>query len=304
MKQHNGVIVVFLGPAVLCFALVFFYPVVRTFLMSFFYVPTVTDRLVNWEYVGFTNYSKLFQSKMFVQSLLNIFNIWLWGGIAVFTIALFFATLLTSGYRGKSFYRAAIYLPNVVSAVAMATMWIQYAFNSKYGLFHTVFSLLGLDTFAAFQWTSPDNQFLAMTIAYSFGMVGYFLLIFMAGMEKIPSDYYEAATIEGASIGQRFSKITLPLMRGVLKSGIVMWSVTSIAFFIWSMMFSPLDADVGTITPMVYMYNLVFGRNLTLTDPRLLNAGAGAAVGVLMTLLTIVIFALSNAIIRDKKVHY
>ena len=304
MKPKHTMIVAFVTPAMFCFVLVFVYPIVRTVAMSFFYVPTVTDRVAAWEFVGFSNYRKLFESAMFVRSLINIFNIWLWGGIAVFVVAMFFSTLLTSGYRGKSFYRAAIYLPNVVSAIAMATMWIQFAFNSQYGLFHTLFEALGLERWAAFQWTSPDNQFLSMTIAYCFGMVGYYVLIFMAAMDKVPRDFYEAATIEGAGIARQFVCITMPLMRGVLKTAVVMWSVTSIAFFVWSMMFSPLDPDVGTITPMVYMYNLVFGRNLTPTDPRLLNAGAGAAVGVLMTLVTVVVFALTNAVIREKKVHY
>lgn len=239
MKRNRTMMITFLTPALLSFCLVFLYPIIRTIFMSFFYVRTVTDGFGKWEFVALANYAKLFASPMFVQSLENIFNIWLWGGIAVFIVALFFSTLLTSGFKGKSFYRAAIYLPNVVSAVAMATMWIQYAFNSKYGLFHTVFEFLGMEKMAAFQWTSPDNQFLALTLAYCFGMVGYYVLIFMAGIEKIPTDYYEAATLEGANIFKKFIHITLPLMRGVLRSSVVMWSVTSIAFFIWSMMFSP-----------------------------------------------------------------
>ncbi len=272
--------------------------------MSFFYVKTVTDGIGLWEFVGFENYQKLFSSTMFVQSLKNIFNIWFWGGIGVFLIAILFSMILTSGVKGKSFFRAAIYLPNVVSAVAMATMWIQYAFNSKYGLFHTLFGFLGMEKMAAFQWTSPDNQFLAMLLAYSFGMVGYYVLIFMAGIEKIPIDYYEAATLEGANIFKKFRHITLPLMRGVFRTSVVMWSISSVAFFIWSQMFSPLDPDVGTITPMVYMFNLVFGRNLTMSDPRLLNAGAGAAVGVLMTFLILTVFAMVNLLIREKKLEY
>ena len=186
----------------------------------------------------------------------------------------------------------------------MATMWIQYAFNSKYGLFFTVFSALGLEGPANFQWTSPEHQFFAMTLAYSFGMVGYYLLIFMAGIEKIPRDLFEAAMIEGAGIWRKFGTITAPLMRDVLRTGIVMWSLSTVAFFIWSQMFSPLDPDVGTITPMVYMYNLVFGRNITVTDPRLLNAGAGAAVGVLMTIAVLLVFGLVNLVIRKKELNY
>ena len=67
----------------------------------------------------------------------------------------------------------------MVSAVAMATMWIHYVYNSKYGLLKSIFSLLHLDELAAMQWTSPNNIFMALVIAYSFGMVGYFMLIFM-----------------------------------------------------------------------------------------------------------------------------
>ncbi len=304
MKRNNTMMILFLGPALFTFCLVFLYPTIRTVFMSFFYVQTVTDSIGLWEFVGIENYRKLFASTMFVQSLKNIFNIWFWGGIAVFLIAILFSMMLTSGLKGKSFFRAALYLPNVVSAVAMATMWIQYAFNSKYGLFHTFFNFLGMENMAAFKWTSPDHQFFAMVTAYSFGMVGYYVLIFMAGIEKIPIDYYEAATIEGANIFKKFRHITFPLMQGVFRTSIVMWSISSVAFFIWSMMFSPLDPDVGTITPMIYMYNLVFGRNLTMTDPRLLNAGAGAAVGVMMTILILTVFGMVNLLIRDKKLEY
>jgi len=304
MKQNKTMMLLFLTPALLTFSMVFIYPTLRTVFMSFFYVRTVTDSIGMWEFVGMANYGKLLESSMFIQSLKNLFNIWLWGGIGVFLIAILFSMMLTSGVKGKSFYRAAIYLPNVVSAVAMATMWIQYAFNSKYGLFFSLFSSLGLDRLAGFQWTSPDNQFFSMLLAYSFGMVGYYVLIFMAGIEKIPTDYYEAATLEGANMFRQFRHITLPLMVEVFRTSIVMWSISSVAFFIWSQMFSPLDPDVGTITPMVYMYNLVFGRNLTMTDPRLLNSGAGAAVGVMMTLLVLLVFTLVNLIFRDKKLEY
>lgn len=304
MKRDKKMIIMFLTPALFSFLLVFLFPTIRTLLMSFFYVGTVTDSFNIWEFVGIGNYIKLFESRMFIQSLKNIFYIWFYGGIGVFSIALFLSLLLTSGFKGKDFYKAVIYLPNVVSAVAMATMWVQYAFSTKYGLFHSFFSVLGLDTLAAFQWTSPSNQLFSMTLAYCFGMVGYYVLIFIAGIEKIPTSYLEAATLEGAGLFTKFSKITFPLMQGVIRSSIVMWSVTSIAFFIWSMMFSPLDPDVETITPMVYMYNLVFGRNLSVTDPRLLNAGAGAAVGVVMTALTVAIFGLVNLLIRDKKLQY
>ncbi len=304
MKRDKKMIIMFLAPALFSFLLVFLYPTIRTLLMSFFYVGAIADKSSLWEFVGIGNYIGLFKSQMFIQSLKNIFYIWFYGGIGVFIVALFMSLLLTSGYKGKDFFRSVLYLPNVVSAVAMGTMWIHYVFNSSYGLFHKFFSFLGMETLASFQWTSPTNQLFSMTIAYCFGMIGYYVLIFMAGIEKIPTSYIEAATIEGANIFKKFIHITFPLMRGVFKSSIVMWSVTSIAFFIWSKTFSPLDPDFGTITPMIYMYEQVFGRSLGAVDPALLNAGAGAAVGVIMTTLTVTVFGLVNLLLRDKKIQY
>lgn len=305
--KNKQALIVFLLPAVAAFCLVFIYPTVRTLIMSFFYMPAVTDGIAEWEFVGMANYAELAGSPMFARSLKNIFNIWVWGGLGVFAAAALFAVILTTegiGPKEKSFFRAVIYLPNVVSAVAMATMWVHYAFNSKYGLFFSVFSALRLEGAAAFQWTSPENQFFAMTIAYSFGMVGYYLLIFMAGIDKIPRDFFEAATLEGAGVFRKFLTITAPLMRDVLRAGIVMWSISTVAFFIWSQMFSPLSADLGTITPMVYMYDLVFNRSIVPSDPRLLNAGAGAAVGVLMTIAVILVFGSVNLLIRRRELEY
>ncbi len=283
-------LVVFLTPAVLFYLLVFLYPSIRTVVMSFFYVKNVTAAIGTWSFVNLKNYDIILHSRMFLQSLSNIFHIWFFGGIGVFFTATVYAVILTSGVKGKSFFRAILYLPNVITAIAMASMWIHYAFNSKYGLFRTIFQTLGLTKLADFQWTAPEHGLLSMTIAYSFGSVGYFVLILMAGIEKIPTDFYEAATIEGASILKKFTRITMPLILGVMKTGIVLWSISAVTFFLWSQMFSPMDPEIGTVTPMVYMYNATFGRNVIVTNPDLVNAGLGAAVGVIMTIIIIAIF--------------
>ena len=212
-----------------------------------------------------------------------------------------FAIILTSGVKLKSFFRSIIYLPNVVSAVAMATMWIHYIYNSKYGLLKSIFSLFRMEKLAAIQWTSPNNIFIALVIAYSFGMVGYFMLIFMAGIERIPSDFYEAATIDGANIFQQFFYITLPLLTDVIRTNIVLWTINAIGFFVWSQLFSPLIPEPGTITPMVYMYQEVFGGNTVVLER---NVGNGAAVGVILTLIIVLSFIITNILFKDKKIEF
>ena len=300
-KSRLPMIIIFLFPAIFLYGLIFFYPTVKTIVMSFFKMGSISDKMSEWVFNGFGNYNNLLNSQLFMQSLKNIFFIWLIGGIIIFFFALLFAIILTSVVKLTSFFRSIIYLPNVVSAVAMATMWIHYIYNSKYGLLKSIFSLFRMDKLAAIQWTSPNNIFMALVIAYSFGMVGYFMLIFMAGIERIPSDFYEAATIDGANIFQQFFYITLPLLTDVIRTNIVLWTINAIGFFVWSQLFSPLIPEPGTITPMVYMYQEVFGGNTVVLER---NVGNGAAVGVILTLIIVLSFIITNILFKDKKIEF
>ena len=199
-------IVVFLAPAVIMFAIIFLYPIVRTVAMSFFKIEGVTDAVSKWQFSGLANYIKLFNTELFRISMWNIFRIWFFGGIIVMGLALLFAAILTSGIRFKSAFRAIIYMPNVVSAVALATMWLQYVFSPKFGLFKTIGEMLHWQWLAKFQWLDPSHLFIALLVAYCFGMVGYHMLIFASGIERIGADYYEAATLDGANKIQQRSE--------------------------------------------------------------------------------------------------
>lgn len=301
MKKDKKMIVIFLLPAVISYCMIFLYPTVRTTIMSFFHMEYVTAPLSTWEFVGLGNYKRLVNSSLFMQSIKNLAGIWLYGGLFTFFFAVFFSVVLTSGVKKKSFWRAVIYLPNVISAVAMGTMWLQYVLNAKYGLFHNLFSALHIEALANRQWTSPDHIFSSLIIAFSFGSVGYFVLIFMAAIEKIPHDFYEAAMLEGASIRKQFFKITFPLLKDTFASNLVLWTVQVVAFFVWSQVFSPLTPEPGTVTPMVYMYQEVFGSNTVVTER---FVGAGAAVGVILAIIVVLAFFISNVIFKSERLEY
>lgn len=301
MKKNKTMIVVFLAPAVIMFCIIFLYPIVRTIAMSFFKIEGVTDSMSRWQFSGLANYIKLFNTELFRISMWNIFRIWLFGGILVMGLALLFAAILTSGIRFKNAFRAIIYMPNVVSAVALATMWLQYVFSPKFGLFKAAGELLHWEWLAKFQWLDPSHLFVALLIAYCFGMVGYHMLIFASGIERIGMDYYEAATLDGASRVQQFRYITLPLLKGVTKTNITMWSISSAGFFLWSQLFSMVVSNTQTITPVVYMYQNIFGAGNSMTER---NAGIGAAVGVLLSLCVVLIFVVCNKVFKDDDIEF
>lgn len=296
MKQNKKMIICFLTPALISFAAAFLYPICRTVIMSLFKVESVSDSVGLWEFVGFSNFTALAETKIFQVAMLNMLKIWLIGGILVLTVALLFAGILTSGIAGKNIYRAIIYIPNIINAVAMSTMWINYVYNKRFGLLHNFFTWIGADGLAKLDYMNGSLKFVSLLIAFCFGSVGYFMLIFMSGIEQIPGDVFEAATIDGAGKMKQFFTITCPLLKGTFKTCLTFWTVSVVGFFVWSQMWSaPLASEMSTITPFVYMYNVTFG---TMGNAER-NGGLGAAVGVVMALVVLVVFFVVSRLVKD-----
>ncbi len=297
MKKNKTMIVCFILPCLVALAGMYLYPVVRTFLMSFFAIESVTADMSGWTFYGLGNYARIFGSSTYRLAMWNMLRIWLVGGIFTLSFALLFAVILTSGIRFKKFFRAAIYLPNVISAVALATMWIQYIYNSDYGMLNRILGSLGLK---GVKWLGTDMKFWAMLGAFIFGAVGYYMLIFISGIERIPQDLFEAATIDGANKVQQFGRITLPLLKGIIKTNITFWSVHTTAFFLWSKMFSPISTESTTIVPVIYLYDTVFGSQGNAAR----DAGAGAAVGVILAIIIVLVYAVMNGLLRDDDLEF
>ncbi len=297
-KKNRTMIICFLTPALLTYLIMYLYPTIRTVLMSFFEVGSLTQPVSEWSFNGIENYINLFSDALFIKTLENIGKIWLFGGIGSLSVALFLAVILNSGIRFKSFYRAVIYLPNTISAIAMGTMWIQYVYSARYGLLKDIFTFLGLDSLASIQWTSTEYIFSSMLVAYCFGMVGYQMLIFLAGIDSIPQELSEAAVVDGANRFTTFTRITFPLLRGTVRTNITLWTVSTAGFFVWSEVFSPINPDAEVMTPMVYMYMRAFGSGTAATN---IDIGLSAAVGIVLVVIILLSFLVTNLLIKDNK---
>ena len=295
-------IIAFAGPATLIFVATFIYPIIRTIVMSFFSIQEITDATDKWKFNGIGNYISLMETPLYRTSWINLFKIFIIGGVITLGASLLLAVILKSGLHGKRFFQAAIYLPNVISAVAMATMWIQYVFNSSYGFLTNLFKALHLDFLADVQWLDADHKFWALLISYCFGMIGHFMLIWVSGIERIGKDYYEAASIDGANKVGQLLYITLPLLKGIFRTNVIMWSISVSGFFIWSKLFSPISADTSTIVPMVYMYDKLFGAENTGDVVR--DAGTAAAIGVMLCLFIVLVFTVVNRLIKDDDLEF
>ena len=283
----------FIAPAITLFLVFFIYPLIRTAAMSLFAVRAISSPVNTWEFIGFENFRYLSKTT-FPDSVGTLVRIWFICGIIIFFLAMFFAVMLTSGIKGKGFFRSMLYLPNVIPQIAIGYMWTLYVFSSRFGMLKKFFTALGWTKMAEFGWTSPDNMFMSMCVAYIFSNVGYFVLMYMAAIESIPTSMYEAATIDGASKMDQFKSITLPLIGNTLISSITIWTTRVCAFFALSRVF----VAAKTVSPLMYIYDVVFGSESGNTA-----VGVGAAGAVVLTAIVVFVFITSNLIPKNKDIE-
>ena len=185
-------------------------------------------------------------------------------------------------------------MPVVTPMVAVAFVW-KFMYNPQIGTINQIF---GLDV----NWLmNPKTALLAIMIMTIWKDFGYAVVMYMAGLYSLPTDALEAAKVDGANAWQTFRYITLPLLKGVFRTNITMWSVTSVGFFVWSQLFSTVTADTQTITPMVYLYMQIFGAGNSVTER---NSGIGAAVGVMLSVCVVAVFWLCNHLLKDDELEF
>ena len=199
----------FLAPALLLIAVFFFLPVLAALLLSFtdFDIYALGD-LRRLRFVGLENYTQLLQSPLFWTALGNTGYFVLLGGPLSVAVSLGAALLVNARLnRFPGLFRTALFLPVVTTLVAVAVVW-RYLYHPRYGLLNYALSLFGI---APIDWLGDPNWALpAIILMAVWKNFGFNMIIFIAGLQNIPMQLYEAARIDGASAGQQFRHITLP----------------------------------------------------------------------------------------------
>ncbi len=205
----------FAGPALLVIALFFALPVLAALVLSLtdFDIYALAD-LGNLRFVGIDNYVALLANPLFWKALGNTFYFVVVGVPLSIAVSLGAALLLQSKLgRFKPFFRTAFFAPVVTTVVAVAVIW-RYLFHTKYGLVNWGLSGIGVDPI---DWLGDPHWAMPTIILFAvWKNFGYNMIIFIAGLQAIPEDLYEAARIDGASTSSQFRHVTLPLLGPVL----------------------------------------------------------------------------------------
>jgi ABC-type sugar transport system permease subunit len=295
MKTRKRLIVLFLAPASLVYLVFFLIPTVWAFYYSFFHWSGFGQ---NMEFRGFGNYKELFNDPIFLLSLRNTLFILIVGGIIVFTLAFSLTVLVNSGIKGKKLFRAMIFLPNVIATIALTTLWA-FIYNPSFGLFNSLARVVGWEAGATFTFTSMNHIFYSMLVALIWVEVGFFLVLLMAGMDKIPYEYYEAAKLEGANQWQMFTGITVPLLWDVISVAVVLYTIIALKIFEFPYAFSQIQPPKEIYTVGMYLYIMGFGKR----DP-IYRLGYATAIGVVLLICVVVLVLLLRRVMRRETIQY
>jgi multiple sugar transport system permease protein len=249
----NLVAYAFMAGGIACFALFSWYPLVRGIVLAFQQVNFVTDP----EWVGLDNFATLFDDPLFWIAWRNTL---LFTGLALvfgYALPLVIAVLLNELRHLTGFFRVAVYLPVMLPPIVIVLLW-QYFYDPGNGLFNTVLRGLHLPESA---WTqSSSTAMISLVLVSTWSNMGAATLIYLAALQNIPGELYEAAELEGASIWQRLRHVTFPQLRFAMVVLLLLQIVATMQVFIEPYQLTG-TTNPDTITVMVLIYRYAFAVN-------------------------------------------
>lgn len=293
--MRRRLVIAFLGPALILYLGFVVLPAIRAFYYSFFQTSGFKDQ-AHW--VGFGNYVALAGDPIFWMTAVNMLLILFVGGAAVFGFAFLFTILINSGLWGKKLFRALIFMPNIIAVVGLSTFW-SFVFMPRYGLLTNFLNAIGLTRLAAIPWTAPEHLFWSMLVGLVWISAGFFTILILAGADKIPTDMYDAARIEGATNRQMFRLITVPMIWDVIMITLVLWVIEAIRMMEYPYAFGGPNIDQNLYTPAIYLFIMGFGQRQPVYE-----LGYATAIGVAMFVFTVLAVLVIGALTRRERVEF
>lgn len=274
---HRWVGWLFVLPGLLVVVQFIFLPALQTFYLSLYAWNGVSAVR---PFVGLANYQHLlFDDSIFWVALRNNV-IWMVCALIVPpSIALFIAVLLNRPLKGRAVFRAIFYFPNTLSSVVVSLVWV-WIYHPQLGLLNDVLGAVGL-TGLQFAWLGDTRTALyAVFVAAVWGAVGFLLVLFLAGLQSIPQEMYDAARIDGANSAQTFAFVTLPLLS---ETFIVVVALTIIGSFkLYDIVYAMTQGGPAYQTQVLATW--MYWQNYMFT-----SYGPGSAVAVILVFFVMLI---------------
>ena len=267
---------VFVLPFILSFAVFWIYPLITAFTMSFQKItPTATD------WVGLSNYTKLLKDKVFLLSVKNSATYMFFTLVLLIPFPMIFAVLMDSKIvKAKGVWKAILYMPALTSVVISGMLFRLMFTEYKTGQMNVITQALGLGTY---KWLKNGwSGMLALLVLACWRWTGVNMLYFLSGLKAIDTSLYEAADIDGATPGQKFFYVTLPLLKPTTIYVLTISVYAGLSMFLESYMLWAGNASPNNIglTIVGYLYRRGIEKN---------DMGYACAVGVVLLIVALII---------------
>lgn len=252
--RENLLAYAFLLPALLAIALVLFYPIINLLITSFYSQPTLSRPS---RFIGFANYLSVLQDPIFPTAVRNTF-IWTFGvTVGQVILGLYFALLLHRRFPGRWLARALVIVPWILPGIVSAVTW-RFMYSQDFGLINLVLRGIGLPQFAHAWLGDVQTAMISVIIVGIWKGFGFYTLMFLSGMQTIPTELYESARIDGANERQQLMGITLPLLRPVMITSTVLGLIWTSNYFDAIFVMTGGGPARATETLPMFIYNTGF----------------------------------------------
>ncbi|MDO4265460.1 MAG: sugar ABC transporter permease [Eubacteriales bacterium] len=248
LKKHAFFPYAMLLPTVIIFGLFMIYPIIYSFYLSFMDFSGGT-----YSFVGLSNYIELFKDPVFYKALFNTFFYLIIQVPVMISLALLLAVLIEQKFiRGRGFFRMATFLPTITSLVAYALIF-KVLFNTDHGLINYVVQLFGGEKIQWIYSAWPARASIIISITWRW--VGYNMIILLAGIQAIPTEMYESASLDGANFWQKLRYITIPSIKPVILFTTITSTIGTLQLFDEPYILTQGGPNYATITLGEYLYD-------------------------------------------------
>lgn len=270
---------IYISPFFILFGIFGLFPILFSFYLGF----QKWNGLGEMEYVGLQNFEWILTDQIFWTSLSNTLIMWVLGTIPQLIIGIILAYALNSALiKMKSLFRVAIFMPYVTSTVAVAIVFGIMFNNQDFGLFNVILGWLGFDPVS---WgTSWWGVKIAISTMVFWRWVGYNTIIYLAGLQAIPNELYEAAQIDGATIRQKIQYITIPMLRPIIILTVFTSTIGALQLFTEPLIYIGRSFREEGITVVLYLYREAFTN---------LSFGPASAAAIILFIIIIIISSIN-----------
>lgn len=254
--RDKKAIIIFMTPAIIFFLAIIISPI----FMSSYYSMFDWDGLGKSSFIGFDNYIKLFSYDAFWLSVKNSFIIAFLSLTIQLPLAMLFALILSQKNNKNSFYITIYFIPVVISTVAIGQLWSKI-YNPDYGLLNTILNNIGLESLTRAWLGDQGTVLVAAFLPIVWQYIGYHMLLYYSSIKSISPDIYEAATIDGSSGINTAFKITIPLIKPMIKVSVIFSIIGSLKVFDLIYVLTEGGPSHASEVPSTLMVWTIFKRN-------------------------------------------